>query len=114
MPSASTAILVITPPQLRKNPASGKADSPCCLAFSLRSQWRASAKGPAAAPLLKTLIERFDSIEVRNGAHHVLGALRQTEIGDKIIGVYTSLGGMHSEEEIIADAERALQRLKAG
>ncbi len=68
---------------------------------------------PVATPLLQALIERIGSVQIRQGVHHVLRELRPTEIGDKIADVYTALGIMHPDVEIIADAERALQSLKS-
>lgn len=71
------------------------------------------AIGPTtAAPLLRHLIERIDSAWIRQGAHHVLAELRRTEIGDTIADVYTALGGLHSEVEIIAAADQALRKMK--
>jgi hypothetical protein len=69
---------------------------------------------PAVAPSLQALIEGIGSVEIRQGVHHVLGELRRTEIGDKIIDVYTALNSMHPDVEIVADAERALRSLKSG
>lgn len=68
---------------------------------------------PAALPLLRTLIEKAGSIKIRQGAHHVLRTLRRTEIGDEVTAVYTALNGGHSDVELVANAERALARLKS-
>ena len=68
---------------------------------------------PAAAPLLQALIDKIGSVGIRQGAHHVLGMLRRSEIADKVAEVYAALDGMHPGVEIIADAERALKSLKS-
>ncbi|MEJ2721781.1 MAG: HEAT repeat domain-containing protein [bacterium] len=67
---------------------------------------------PAAAPLLQRLIDRFESISTQQGVHHVLRELRHTEIKDTIGPVYEALSRMHSDTEVIADAEKALEQLK--
>ena len=73
-----------------------------------------AAIGPkVAVPLLRGLINRMESAEFRQGAHHILGELRQTKIADEITDVYTALNDLHSDVEIIADAEHALARLKS-
>jgi HEAT repeat protein len=79
----------------------------------LAAEALAAIGAPAAAPLLKTLIDGVGSAEIRQGAHHTLGILRHSEVGDKISEVYRVLDNMHPDVEIIADAERALQNLKS-
>jgi len=70
------------------------------------------AIGPAvAAPLLQRLIERTGSVPLRQGAHHVLGDLRRSEIGEATAGVHAALSGMHPDVEIVAAAERALRSI---
>jgi len=72
-----------------------------------------AAMGPTVAvPLLKALIDRIGSTEFRQGAHHILGELRRTKIADEIFDIYKALNELHSDIEIIADAEHALKRLK--
>ena len=67
---------------------------------------------PAVAPLLQMLLDRFESIGVRQGAHHVLGELRKSKIGDKIAKVYAALDSSDPDIEVISAAERALIELK--
>jgi hypothetical protein len=73
-----------------------------------------AAAGPkAAVPLLKALIAGIGSEAIRQGVHHALGKLRQSEIGEETAKVYTVLDNMHPDVEIIAEAERALQSLQS-
>jgi HEAT repeat protein len=77
----------------------------------LAAEALASIGPPSARPLLETLIERIDSVWTREGTHHVLGQLRDTEIGDRIIGVYKAIGETHADVDIIVAAEHALKNM---
>lgn len=79
----------------------------------LAAEGLASMGSPAVAPLLRTLIDRVGDAWIRRGAHHVLGELRHTNVGDAISEVYTELSDTGEDVEIIAAAERALRRLDA-
>jgi HEAT repeat protein len=79
----------------------------------LAAEGLASIGPPVAAPLMQTIIDRLKLVEIRQGAHHVLGELRKSEMGDKIAEVYNALDCGHPDTEIIGAAERALASLKS-
>jgi HEAT repeat protein len=78
----------------------------------LAAEGLAAIGRPAVPPLLHALIDQVEDIWIRQGVHHVLRELRDTEISDAITDVYTALNSMDQDVEIIAAAERALTRLK--
>jgi HEAT repeat protein len=69
---------------------------------------------PAVVPMLEALVQGEGSIKIRQGVHHALRGLRDSEVGEKIAGVYGALGTVGSDVGIVAEAERALASLKSG
>jgi HEAT repeat protein len=71
------------------------------------------AIGPdAITPILKALIERPDSIWMREGAHHVLHDLARGELKEVLWPVVATLEDVDSPVEVPFAAEAALNALK--
>ena len=71
------------------------------------------AIGPdAITPILKALIERPDSIWMREGAHHVLHDLARGELREVLWPVVATLEDVDSPVEVPFAAEAALNALK--
>jgi HEAT repeat protein len=62
-------------------------------------------------PLLNALIEHSGSVELRDGAHHVLHSLRRGELADLAKPVLKSLEGSEPELAVPFSAETALRAL---
>ena len=70
------------------------------------------AAGPAAVPpLLRALVNDHDSRWLLDGAHHVLHALEDSDIGPAIIPVVTALKQAAREERVPVAASEALREL---
>jgi hypothetical protein len=64
-------------------------------------------------PLLEALKEHFDSVLLRQGAHHVLHSLeRQKKLKKETLAVLDTLRGLGPEAPIALAAHRALEALK--
>jgi HEAT repeat protein len=84
--------------------------------FSVR--WLAAegliALGPKGlAPLLRALIERSDSVWVRQGGHHVLHDLAKGELKETLQSVVAALQGLEPSLEVPRAARAALDALPA-
>lgn len=79
----------------------------------LAAQALAAIGPPATAALLQALVEGVGIVKVRDGVHHALRELRESEVGDKIADVYAALNSSHADVEIIAAAKRALRSLNS-
>jgi HEAT repeat protein len=62
-------------------------------------------------PLLEALMQHADSVDLRDGAHHVLHSLRNGELADLAEPVLESLEGAEPELAVPFRAEIALQAL---
>ncbi|MBN2560280.1 MAG: HEAT repeat domain-containing protein [Phycisphaerae bacterium] len=62
-------------------------------------------------PLLEALMQRSGSVELRDGAHHVLHRLRHGELADLAEPVLKSLEGLEPDLAVPFSAETALQAL---
>jgi HEAT repeat protein len=66
---------------------------------------------PALPPLFEALMTRSDSVELREGAHHVLRALNQGDLADIVTPVLKTLEQYEPELAVPFSAEEALAEL---
>jgi HEAT repeat protein len=62
-------------------------------------------------PLLQALIERTDSVWLRDGAHHILHNLTKMGLAEEVMPVLTALEGIQPTATVPSAARRALDTL---
>ncbi len=67
---------------------------------------------PAVAPLLRSLIQHGESIELRRAAHHVIHDLKDRRLRAQLEPVLRTLSGVGDGLDVISEAGRALQALR--
>jgi len=99
-----------------KDPEAASALVESLMDKSFEIQWLAAEalialKTAAVSPILQALIKHSDSINMQQGAHHVLHALEREHLLDKpVIEVLDALRNLGTDIWVIPAAQKALKR----
>ena len=101
-----------------QDPEAGPALVQALMDVSFEIRWLAAEalialEEKAIVPLLKALMDQSDSVDLRQGAHHVLHALeRSHKLNEPTVAVLEAIRSMESEITIPGAAFDALQSLQ--
>ena len=80
----------------------------------MAAEWLIAIGRNAVVPLLETLMERPNSIWLREGAHHVFHDMRRGDLDEILQPVMDALGSVEAFVEVPVKAENALDKIKSG